>query len=88
MPRAPRPRAEITVNALEALLNAAPDAILAVADDGKIFAHNTVAAAMFGYPDGLHDVGIDALVPDRVRDRHGHHRAAFVRAPRRRRYAA
>ncbi len=69
--------------AADAVLNAAPDAMLVVGARGRIELANGQAAALFGYSPGeLVGMGIEALVPDRFREAHIHHRDEYAREPR------
>jgi two-component system cell cycle sensor histidine kinase/response regulator CckA len=70
---------------LGALLEAAPDATLAVDREGRVIAANRAADELFGYAAGeLAGVAVDLLVPERLRGGHAGHRAAYAGAPRRR----
>jgi PAS domain S-box-containing protein len=65
------------------LFDAAPDAVLIVAPDGRIVMGNAAATALLGYTaDQLPGMSIDMLVPDAVRHRHAGHRAAYASAPK------
>ncbi len=71
------------------LLEAVPDAIIAVNQDGIILQVNSQAEAMFGYTrDELAGQRIEILVPERQRDPHRHHRTQFTEQPRMRRMGA
>ena len=70
-------------SALEAFLEAAPDAILVVDRDGRIVVASHHSARLFGYArDELVGRPVDLLVPDRFRTAHATHRADYVREPR------
>ncbi len=59
------------------------DALLVVAPDGRIAASNPAATHMLGYAaDELVGLGVDQLVPEPMRPRHGGYRAGYARAPR------
>jgi len=65
------------------LLEAAPDAIVEVAEDGSIALVNRIAEAMFGYD--RHELigrSVDMLVPDAMRHSHHRHRATYLEHPR------
>ncbi len=66
----------------QALLEAAPDAIVAVDAAGRIVLVNTQAERLFGYG-RVELVGqqIELLVPDSMRDRHPGHRGSYFRHP-------
>ncbi|HUB18202.1 MAG TPA: PAS domain S-box protein [Acidobacteriaceae bacterium] len=65
------------------LLEAAPDAIVEVAADGKIVVMNRVAEEMFGYVrDELLGESVDVLVPDAIRHQHYRHRDSYLEQPR------
>lgn len=68
-----------------ALLEAAPDATITVAEDGRIGLVNPQTEALFGY--ARHElVGqkVEVLLPERLRDAHVAHRHDFHAQPRRR----
>ena len=65
------------------LLESAPDAILLVDEVGEIALVNRRTEELFGYPaEELLGQRVEALVPERFRGAHGHHRAVYVRAPK------
>jgi PAS domain S-box-containing protein len=65
------------------LLEAAPDAIVEVSDDGAIVLMNRIAEEMFGYQrDELIGQSVDLLVPDAVRPGHHRHRDDYLTKPR------
>jgi PAS domain S-box-containing protein len=67
----------------EQLLEAAPDAIVGVGEDGKIVFVNGQAEALFGYPrEDLLGEEVEALVPTRFRDAHPGHRREYFAEPR------
>jgi PAS domain S-box-containing protein len=67
----------------EALLEAAPDAILGVDSDGVIRIVNRQAVQLFGYDrEELLGYPLDRLVPERHRAVHPSHRSGYFRAPR------
>lgn len=62
------------------LLEAAPDGILIVDEQGRIELVNRQVEQLFGYPrEELIGQPIDHLVPDRYRDAHAAHRANYAR---------
>ena len=66
-----------------ALFEAVPDALVLVDGAGRITRVNTHAERLFGYAPGtLAGLQIEALIPEAVRDRHRHHRATYMEAPR------
>ena len=74
-----------TEGTLKSLFEYAPDAIVGVNGTGRIVQANLQAEAMFGYNrDELRGRSIEVLLPERLRDTHREHRAAFAREPRRR----
>jgi PAS domain S-box-containing protein len=75
-----RKRAEAKV---QAMLDAAPDAMVGVNRDGVIVMANTQTEALFGY-DRSELIGgrVERLVPERARDVHPTHRAGYFREPR------
>ncbi|MDX1515943.1 MAG: PAS domain S-box protein [Woeseiaceae bacterium] len=68
------------------LLESAPDAMVIVDDSGRIVLVNGQTELMFGYGrDELLGGSVDLLLPDRLRDVHRTHRAAYAGDPRLRR---
>jgi len=68
-----------------ALFERAPDGILVVEADGRIYDANAEAERMFGLErDALLAMSVDALVPTEARTRHGAHRKSYTEAPVRR----
>ncbi len=66
-----------------ALLEAAPDAMVIVDQEGRIVLANKQAALLFGYADNeLPGQKVEALVPSRYRSKHPGHRAGFFSDPR------
>jgi len=64
------------------LLDAAPDAIVAVDEHGVIVLLNAQAEVLFGYAKSdLIGLGLDILVPDSIREMHPSHRAEYVKDP-------
>ena len=62
-----------------------PDAILVVDRAGLIERANAQAERLFGYaPHELHGEAVECLLPQRLREGHGAHRAEFWSAPRQR----
>lgn len=67
----------------EALLEAAPDAMVVVDRRGTIVLVNSQTERLFGYPrTELVGESVDILVPERLRLRHGSHRQGFFDAAR------
>jgi PAS domain S-box-containing protein len=65
------------------LFGAYPDALLLVDAGGTIVLANPAASDLLGYDTTeMAGLGVDALVPDAVRARHGEYRAAYARSPR------
>ena len=64
------------------LLQAAPDAIIEVDEEGRILTMNAVTEKSFGYNRGeLLGQSVDILVPDSVYAKHAGHRAAYRAHP-------
>ncbi len=71
------------------LLEALPDAIIAVDRDGTIVQVNTQTQELFGYlRDELIGQKVELLVPESYRAQHHHHREGFAAAPKTRRMGA
>ena len=71
------------------LLEAVPDAMIAVDGDGKILHVNAQTEALFGYSrEELIGKRIELLVPERYRGRHEGHRADYGEQPKIRRMGA
>lgn len=67
------------------LLEANPNALVLADEDGVITFANRKAAQAFGYrASELVGRPVDTLVPDRIRERHAHHRQTYHGAPRHR----
>jgi PAS domain S-box-containing protein len=66
-----------------ALLEGAPDALVAVDDDGRILLVNAQAEHLFGYTRlELLDQPVEMLIPERLRQVHKSDRATYVEEPR------
>jgi two-component system, cell cycle sensor histidine kinase and response regulator CckA len=66
-----------------AVLDAAPDALLAVDDQGRIALVNCQTEALFGYSRSeLIGQSVERLIPERYRRQHPRHRTNFVSNPR------
>jgi len=64
------------------LIDAAPDALVCVADGGRITLANTQAERLFGYPrEELEGQLVDILVPDAERAAHPQRRAGYMADP-------
>ncbi|HZT38712.1 MAG TPA: ATP-binding protein [Bryobacteraceae bacterium] len=64
------------------LLEAAPDGIIEVDQQGRIALANVVAAALFGYSlDELKQKRVEDLVPPQYRDAHARHRHSYQQQP-------
>lgn len=72
-----------------ALLESAPDAMIIVNRDGRIELINAQTEKLFGYVRAqLLGKGIEMLVPERFRAKHGGHREGFFSAPKTREMGA
>jgi hypothetical protein len=90
-PSAPTNRAETTVEGLLSsdLLEALPDAIVAVDYKGSIVQVNSQALELFGYARGeLVGQKVELLVPESYRREHKRHRENYADAPKTRRMGA
>ena len=71
------------------LLEALPDAIVAVDNDGTIVQINSQTEGLFGYDrDELIGQKVEMLVPESYRGQHHHHRETFAQTPKTRRMGA
>ena len=71
------------------LLRFSPDALVVIDDQGAIRFANDTVTDLFGYaPEQLLGHGIDVLVPERLRARHGRHVLGFFREPHKREMGA
>jgi hypothetical protein len=71
------------------LLEALPDAVVAVDHDGTIVQINSQTQSLFGYTrDELIGQKIEILVPESYRDQHHRHRASYAHHPKTRRMGA
>ncbi|MBL8950105.1 MAG: PAS domain S-box protein [Myxococcaceae bacterium] len=78
-----RRRAEQALRKTEELLEAAPDAMVIVGQDGRIQLVNGQVERLFGYERSeLLGQSVDLLVPERYRGRHPGHRLGYVAEPR------
>lgn len=67
----------------EALFESAPDAMLVVGGNGRILRVNAQAETLFGFRRGeMSRRGIETLIPERFRESHVAHRAAYHAEPR------
>jgi PAS domain S-box-containing protein len=67
----------------ERLLNVSPDSVVVMSPSGSILIVNQQTEAMFGYRrDEVLGQPIELLLPERFRERHAEHRAAYVKSPR------
>jgi len=63
------------------LIEDAPDGVLQIDSSGKIALANRTAEILFGYShQELLELGVDQLVPERLRANHAQHRANFLNA--------
>ncbi len=88
---APSLSAKTLANALLStdLLEALPDAVIAVDREGTIVQVNSQTQALFGYDrDELIGQKVEMLVPESFRQQHHYHRDNFARAPKTRRMGA
>jgi protein-histidine pros-kinase len=74
---------------LHGVLESAPDAMVILADDGRIVSVNAQTENLFGYArEELVGRPVEVLVPERFRARHPEHRGQFVSQPNARRMGA
>lgn len=75
--------AQVAEEKFRSLLEAAPDAMVVVDRGGKIVLVNVQAERLFGYQRAeLLGKPIEALVPNRLRERHVGHRTGFAQDPK------
>jgi PAS domain S-box-containing protein len=64
------------------LLEATPDAMIIVDEEGKIVLTNAQAEALFGYPQKiLVGQSVEVLIPQRFREKHKQHRVGYSAQP-------
>jgi PAS domain S-box-containing protein len=74
---------------LHGVLESAPDAMIIVADDGRIVSVNAQTENLFGYArDELVGQSAEVLIPERFRARHAEYRGRLVSKPNSRRMGA
>jgi PAS domain S-box-containing protein len=77
------PSSSRSESTFQAMLDAAPDAMVGVGRDGRIVMVNTQTEALFGYPrSDLIGAALETLVPDRTKAIHPRHRESYFREPR------
>jgi PAS domain S-box-containing protein len=77
---ADRARAE---DMFRGLVEAAPDAMVIVNDEGRIVLVNSQTERLFGHPrEELRDEPVEMLIPERFRKLHPHHRGTYFDTPR------
>lgn len=75
--------AALTATVVAGLLDASPDGMLLVNQDGRLLLVNSQIEALFGYSRGqLLDQPVEMLLPDRLRTAHRAHRASYAAGPR------
>jgi PAS domain S-box-containing protein len=63
-------------------LTASPDAMLVMDENGQVTLASARAEQLFGYPAAeLVGISLEALIPERCRDRHAQHWDSYLRAP-------
>jgi PAS domain S-box-containing protein len=78
-----RARRESTEQWFQTILDAAPDAMVGVARNGRIVLANSQTEAIFGYPRGdLIGKPVEVLVPDHAKGVHPEHRERYFESPR------
>src|SRR5579872_1628874 len=85
------PRLETTIDGQLSsdVLEALPDAVVAVDHHGTIVQVNSLARELFGYDPGeLIGQKVELLVPESYRGKHHHHREHYAEAPKTRRMGA
>jgi diguanylate cyclase (GGDEF)-like protein/PAS domain S-box-containing protein len=76
-------RSRTSQEQFRSLVDATPDAMVIVDDDGTIVLANRETETLLGYaPAELTGQSVDMLIPDRYRDHHRQQFAAFVTTPR------
>ena len=83
MTHRPGSRPATSTELFRPLLETVPDALVLVDAAGRIVLANPQSEALFGYPQGgLEGLGVDQLVPARLRGGHGQHRRSFFGDPK------
>jgi PAS domain S-box-containing protein len=76
-------RGQSDEDVIHKLLDAAPDAVIVVDEQGRIVLVNIQTELLFGYPrDELVGHEVELLIPERFRSGHARHRAGFAAAPK------
>jgi PAS domain S-box-containing protein len=66
----------------QGLIDAAPDAMVVIDQDGKIVLVNAQTERLFGYQrEEILGLDVEVLVPERLRERHRLHREGFIAQP-------
>ena len=79
----PPDRPVVSFMMLSMWFDIAPDAMIAVDQEGAIVLANVQAERMFGYGKGtLHGLALEALVPESLREAHRVHRGDYMARPR------
>lgn len=77
------PPTSVSSETLRSFLEQAPDAVVIIDPTGRIVLVNAQTERLFGYPrDELVGANVEMLLPERFRDAHVHHRAAYLEDPR------
>lgn len=75
-------RSVLTHDTFRQIFQSAAEGIIVVDQDGVVIMANPVSERMFGYEGGeLNGLGLGRLLPERLREKHVHHREDFFRNP-------
>ncbi|HVY83445.1 MAG TPA: PAS domain-containing protein, partial [Steroidobacteraceae bacterium] len=73
----------LSAELVRSVLDSAPDAMIIIDASGSVIFANQQTTALFGYPaEAIIGRQVEMLLPDRFRQRHMEHRAAYAKSGR------